>query len=108
MFILSTSLDVAGIANKRTITELAGAKTEKNNQQVLEAGFVLSYSVHAGGTFCYPEKLLIAPFWDNPNILRNNKPIKPSAFPNLSSKVKTQKVTRHFGNFFFLCVYKQR
>ena len=42
-----------------------------------------------GALFCHPEKLLIAPFWDNPNISRNNKPIKPSAFPNLSVKIKT-------------------
>ena len=42
-----------------------------------------------GALFCYPEKLLIAPFWENPNISRNNKPIKPSAFPDLSSKIKT-------------------
>ena len=42
-----------------------------------------------GALFCHPEKLLIAPFWDNPNITRNNKAIKPSAFPNLSLKIKT-------------------
>ena len=42
-----------------------------------------------GALFCHPEKLLIAPFWDNPNIKRNNKALKPSAFPNLSLKIKT-------------------
>ena len=42
-----------------------------------------------GALFCHPEKLLIASFLDNPNITRNNKAIKPSAFPNLSLKIKT-------------------
>ena len=42
-----------------------------------------------GALFCYPEKILIAPIWDNPNILRNNKAIKKSAYPNLSEKLST-------------------
>ena len=40
-----------------------------------------------GALFCHPEKLLIAPFWDNPSISRNNKPIKQTAFPNLAHKI---------------------
>ena len=42
-----------------------------------------------GAIFCYPEKILTSPLWDNPIILRNNKPLKTSAFPTLSEKIKT-------------------
>ena len=42
-----------------------------------------------GALFCNPEKILIAPIWDNPNILRNNKAIKKTAYPNLSEKLST-------------------
>ena len=42
-----------------------------------------------GAVFCHPEKIFIAPLWDNPTISRNNKAIKTSAFPNLSHKIKT-------------------
>ena len=42
-----------------------------------------------GALFCHPEKLLDAPFWENPNILRNNKPIKTTMFSNLSEKIQT-------------------
>ena len=40
-----------------------------------------------GALFCSPEKILSAPFWDNPLITRNNKAIKHSAFPALSTKI---------------------
>ena len=39
-----------------------------------------------GALFCHPEKIVIAPFWDNPSITKNNKPIKKSAFPTISKK----------------------
>ena len=42
-----------------------------------------------GAVFCHPEKILIAPFWDNPMIKRNNKAIKSSTFPEISQKIKT-------------------
>ena len=42
-----------------------------------------------GAIFCHPENLFIAPLWDNPQILRNNKPIKKSAFINLAERVNT-------------------
>ena len=42
-----------------------------------------------GALFCYPEKIFIAPIWDNPNITRNNKAIKKSTYPILSQKVST-------------------
>ena len=38
--------------------------------------------------FCYPEKIVYAPFWGNPNILRGNKPMKEDMFPILATKVK--------------------
>ena len=40
-----------------------------------------------GAVFCYPDKMLMAPFWDNPIILRNNRPIKKTVFPTISSKI---------------------
>ena len=42
-----------------------------------------------GAIFCNPEKIIIAPFWDNPIIQKNNKPIKKSAFPEIAQKVRT-------------------
>ena len=42
-----------------------------------------------GALFCYPEKIFTAPFWDNPNILQNNKAVKKLSFINISSKIKT-------------------
>ena len=42
-----------------------------------------------GAIFCNPENILLAPFWDNPNILRHNKQINASVFPSLSEKLKT-------------------
>ena len=42
-----------------------------------------------GAVFCHPEKIFVAPLWDNPIISRNNKAMKTSAFPNLSHKMKT-------------------
>ena len=41
-----------------------------------------------GAMFCYPEKIVTAPFWGNPNILRGNRPIKKDMFPILANKVK--------------------
>ena len=42
-----------------------------------------------GALFCYPEKIFTAPFWDNPNILQNNKAVKKLSFINISSRIKT-------------------
>ena len=42
-----------------------------------------------GALFCYPEKIFIAPIWDNPIILRNNRAIKKSNYPILSERVST-------------------
>ena len=42
-----------------------------------------------GAIFCHPEKIVIAPLWDNPNITRNNKAIKKSVFPIISEKLST-------------------
>ena len=42
-----------------------------------------------GAIFCHPDKIFVAPFWDNPIITRNNKAIKPSSFPTFSHKIKT-------------------
>ena len=42
-----------------------------------------------GALFCYPEKLPMSPFWDNPSILQNNRPIKKTSFPNISTKIYT-------------------
>ena len=42
-----------------------------------------------GALFCYPEKLITAPFWDNPQITRNNRAIKKSTFPTLSHKINS-------------------
>ena len=42
-----------------------------------------------GALFSYPEKIQIAPIWDNPLITRNNRAIKKSAFPTLSGKLIT-------------------
>ena len=51
--------------------------------------FIAISSLMQGAIFCSPEKILMSPFWDNSNILRNNRPIKTSAFPVISSKLKT-------------------
>ena len=42
-----------------------------------------------GAIFCYPEKIISAPFWDNPYISRNNRAIKRSSFPNIAMKIDT-------------------
>ena len=42
-----------------------------------------------GALFCNPEKIITAPFWDNPLILRNNKAIKYSTFPSLFNKISS-------------------
>ena len=41
-----------------------------------------------GALFCYPEKLLVSPFWDNPIISQNNKAIRKSSFPQIANKIK--------------------
>ena len=51
--------------------------------------FVSLPAVMQGALFCSPEKILQAPFWGNPAITRNNKPIKNIHFPMLSSKINT-------------------
>ena len=42
-----------------------------------------------GALFCYPEKIITAPFWDNPSILQRNKAVKKSSFRNISTKIRT-------------------
>ena len=42
-----------------------------------------------GALFSYPEKIQIAPIWDNPLITQNNRAIKKSVFPTLSGKLIT-------------------
>ena len=42
-----------------------------------------------GALFSYPEKIISAPFWDNPCISRNNRAIKKSSFPNIAMKINT-------------------
>ena len=42
-----------------------------------------------GALFCYPEKIVSAPFWDNPSISRNNRAIKTTIFPSLAMKIST-------------------
>ena len=42
-----------------------------------------------GVLFCSPEKILLAPFWDNPAFTRINKPIKVDSFPVLFSTTQT-------------------
>ena len=42
-----------------------------------------------GALFCFPEKIFSAPFWDNPNVLQNNKAVKKTSFPTISSKIST-------------------
>ena len=52
-----------------------------------------------GAIFCHPEKLLMSPFWNNTLIKRNNRAIKPTAFPDISSVVTT------VGDFYKLGEY---
>ena len=42
-----------------------------------------------GAVFCYPENIINAPIWENPLVTRNDKPIKMTAFANISEKIKT-------------------
>ena len=42
-----------------------------------------------GAVFCHPDKIFIAPIWDNPMIKRNKKAIKISTFPDISQRIKT-------------------
>ena len=42
-----------------------------------------------GAIYCLPENIVIAPLWNNPSITKNNKPLKGSAYPNLSTKITT-------------------
>ena len=51
--------------------------------------FIAIGPVMQGAIFCYPENILVSPFWDNPEILRINKPIKSADFPGLSENIKT-------------------
>ena len=51
--------------------------------------FISVNSFMQGALFCFPENLVISPFWENPSITRNNKVLKNSTFPNISSKIKT-------------------
>ena len=51
--------------------------------------FIAIAPLMQGAIFCSPEKILMSPFWDNSLILRNNRPIKTSSFPAISSKIKT-------------------
>ena len=41
-----------------------------------------------GALFCFPEKLVNAPFWDNKYILRNERPISKNHFPIWSNIIK--------------------
>ena len=50
-----------------------------------------------GAIFCHPENIINAPIWENPLITRNNKPIKMTAFANLSEKIKTMSDFYHPG-----------
>ena len=40
-----------------------------------------------GAIFVYPELFLLSPFWNNPQIKRNNKAIKFNNYPDISQKV---------------------
>ena len=51
--------------------------------------FIAIAPLMQGAIFCSPEKILMSPFWDNSLILRNNRHIKTSSFPAISSKIKT-------------------
>ena len=51
--------------------------------------FISIPAVIEGALFCSPEKLLQSPFWGNPAVTRNNKPIKYFNFPNLFPKIKS-------------------
>ena len=42
-----------------------------------------------GAIICFPENISSTPIWDNPLVLRNEKPIKKVSYPNLSHKIKT-------------------
>ena len=55
-----------------------------------------------GAIFCHPENLITAPLWDNPQILRNNKPLKKMTYPVLSEKVSTMSDFYHPGTNTFL------
>ena len=50
--------------------------------------FVSTMAVMQGAIFCFPEKILLSPFWDNPALTRNEKPIKGIHFPEISQKIK--------------------
>ena len=52
-----------------------------------------------GALFCYPEKIVIAPIWDNPIVTRNNKPLKMSDFPGVSHKLYTMSDFYEPGTF---------
>ena len=62
---------------------------KKINNKFWKHVFIAVMPLMQGAIFCNPENILLSPFWDNPNILRRNKPIKPSAYPSLSTKIST-------------------
>ena len=55
-----------------------------------------------GALFSYPENIVIAPLWDNPQITRNNKPLKKSSFPGVSKKMSTISDFYHPGTIIYL------
>ena len=55
-----------------------------------------------GALFCHPENIVTAPLWDNPHILRNNKPLKRTFFPGLSEKITTISDFFHPGTNIYL------
>ena len=63
------------------------SKLLKNNfwKQVLGTAIQIT----EGAAFCYPEKIISSPFWHNTLVLRNNKTIKESDFPEIVGKVFT-------------------
>ena len=41
-----------------------------------------------GSLFCVPERILLAPIWENPAITRNGKPLKAEKYPVFSANIK--------------------
>ena len=42
-----------------------------------------------GAIYCRPEIIMTAQFWDNSNLLRNNKPVSKNVFPAWADKIRT-------------------
>ena len=61
---------------------------KKFKNQFWKEVFVSIIAVMQGAIFSFPEKILLSPFWDNPAITRNNKPIKEATFPMLYPKIQ--------------------